>query len=253
MSTPIDIKGLQELRAKLAQFSDRRFNAALATAMSRTAVRVRDEIKAQMPRIFDRPTAYTLNSIYAKTTTAAALDARVGFKDESAVTRGTPASKYLLPGVQGGARRVKRFERMLQSNGVLPAGYVTVPAPGALLDNAGNLHRSVLGALLQQVVQDASAGPINSRGAGARRGAIVRHGQRYFVVRPGARIAPGIYQRDVVGRGVSAVLLFVKRVNYGKRFDFYGEAQRRTQVVITQEMTRAVGDHLKRLAQQGRP
>ena len=62
MASGVTITGLQEAKARLAGFSDRRLHAAAATALTRTALDVRDGIKAEMARSFDRPTPFTLAS-----------------------------------------------------------------------------------------------------------------------------------------------------------------------------------------------
>lgn len=59
----IKIKGLDELRRDLAQFSDRRFRAAVATALTRTAKKVQDEMRDELRTVFDRPTPFTLNAM----------------------------------------------------------------------------------------------------------------------------------------------------------------------------------------------
>ena len=60
----IDIKitGIEELRRELRDFSERRIRAAVATALTRTAVIARNEVAAKMPQVFDNPTPYTVGS-----------------------------------------------------------------------------------------------------------------------------------------------------------------------------------------------
>jgi hypothetical protein len=73
-------------------------------------------------------------------------------------------------------------------------------------------------------------------------------GGRFFVVPPGGRIAPGVYQREFAGRGITPVLIFVKRTAYTRRFDFDGIGQRFAAQRLPLEMKRAVDEHTKRLA-----
>ena len=50
---------------------------------------------------------------------------------ESTGGKGVAPSKILAAEIEGGARRQKRFERALQAKGMMPGGYVAVPAAGA--------------------------------------------------------------------------------------------------------------------------
>ena len=61
----IDIKvtGIKELQAELQDFSERRLRAAVATAMTRTAVQVRERLRADLRTAIDRPTPYTVRQL----------------------------------------------------------------------------------------------------------------------------------------------------------------------------------------------
>ena len=70
---------IDEVRKQFAEFSDRRFNAAMATALTRTAVQVRNAVQAEMPRVLDRPTPYTTRQLRYVPAKADRLAAAVGF------------------------------------------------------------------------------------------------------------------------------------------------------------------------------
>ena len=99
MKISFTIDGQAALRKQIESFSERRIAAVVATALTRTAVEVKDALRAELPRVFDRPTPYTLNSLFVKPARADRLQAETYFKDDSAGS-GTPATKYLLPQVQ---------------------------------------------------------------------------------------------------------------------------------------------------------
>lgn len=243
MSGPVQIKGLLELNKALDGFSDRRMAAATATAMSRTASSLRAHLKLQMARHIDRPTPYTLNSLYVKGATADRLDARVFFKHD-ATTAATPATRYLLPQVEGGVRRPKRFELALQAMGALPQGWRVVPAAGAQVDSHGNVERGQVVQILLQLRAQVAAGKKTT--------SLRKAGGQFFVVPVGHGMAAGIYQRELIGANVTPVFVFVKSASYRMRFDFYGIGQQFVREQLPSELKRSIGEHIQRLAAQAK-
>lgn len=253
MKIEIRMQGLAELRAAYAQMSDRRINAAIATGLSRTASDVRQVVRARLPGIFDRPTPYTLGSMFVKTATAQRLEAEVGFKDDRATSNaGTPATYYLLPNVEGGARRNKRFERVLQMAGILPQGWFVVPGAGARLDAYGNMSSGQIIQVLSQLRITPTAGYARNLSFDARASirAQRKAGGRFFAVRPGSggKLAPGVYQREFTGRNITPVMIFVRGARYRARFDFAGIVQREADARLPVHVRRALDEQLARLA-----
>lgn len=111
----------------------------LADALTETAEKVQKNETEVMKKRFDRPTAFTLNSLYVKRATEKNQTARVYFKDQA--TKGTPAAKYLQSEVHGGARHQKRMEVALTHYGMLARTGFAVPASGAKLDAYGNVSK----------------------------------------------------------------------------------------------------------------
>lgn len=246
--TNVTIKGLEELRKSLDGFSDRRFNAAIATAMSRTAVIVRDKMRQQMTSELDRPTAYTLNSLYTVPATADRLQALVRFKDTRAVSSGTPATYYMLPNVEGGQRRVKGLERNLQAVGVLPTGWLVMPGQGAVLDSHGNMSRGQIIQILSQLRITLLAGSTRNMRFGKDSIAAQRKaGGRYFVMPVGGKTQPGIYQREFIGNQITPVAIFVNGATYRKRFRFYEDGEAIARLHLQQQIERAVAEHIQKL------
>ena len=251
--TDITVKGLEELRATLTEFSDRRFAAAIATALSRTAVQVRDKMRQEMVRTLDRPTPYTINSLYTVPATADRLEAKVRFKDDRAVSSGTPATYYMTPNVEGGQRRAKGLEKALRTVGVLPDGWLVVPGPGAVLDSYGNVSRGQIVQVLSQLRITIVAGSTRNMAFGKASIAAQRKaGGRYFVMKPGGKAAPGVYQREFMGSNITPVLLFVRSATYRKRFAFYDQGQSAAAPILTAEIERSVQEHIARLAKAGK-
>ncbi len=188
------VSGVDQARAALAGFSDRRFKAAIATAVTRTARKAAQGWNQQLQTTIDRPTARTKSAATFQGATANKLSARVFVKDRMV---GTAPDEYLQAQEWGGSRAVKKFEQALINSGAMPRGYVTVPGEAAQRDAYGNVSRSLIIAVLAQLGSDYSPGyqRVISKSATRRLATAARRGQRFVAVQPGARISPGIYQR----------------------------------------------------------
>lgn len=255
----IELQNLTEVRAALTEFSDRRFNAAVATALTRTAVKVRDDQQRLLPVVFDRPTAYTTRQMRYVPATAQRLTAAVGFDIKAIQGAGNvvtfektysddmPAAKYLEANVEGGVRRNKRLEVALRALGVLPAGWLVVPAAGARLDGNGNVSSGQVKQMLAHLrISLASSGKVG----GAARVSIGEQrkaGGSYFVMPLGKRTVPGVYQRELIGRNITPVFIFVQRAQYRARYEFDAVSRRLADVYLPIEAGKAIDESLARL------
>ncbi len=224
----LTIEGLPELQRALMKAGNQ-LPFATALALTRTAEVVKLKERDEMRRVFRSPTPYTLNSLFMKPATKSKLEAWVWVKDES--VKGTPATKYLLPQIQGGGRNVKRFERLMQARGYMASNEYVVPGQGAQLDAYGNLNRGQLQRILAQL--QASFDPLQRETATSRKRNARRRtrGGRYFVGGSpgrGRHLARGIWERLTTGfgSGVRPVLLFVRQPRYAPRFKFFEVAER---------------------------
>lgn len=258
---------IDEVRKQFAEFSDRRFNAAMATALTRTAVTVRNTVQAELPRVLDKPTPYTMRQLRYVPARADRLAAAVGFNvvnvtDERGATiefrdlgpGETAAGKYLTPQIEGGGRRLKRLEVALRAAGALPDGWLAVPGQGANLDAYGNVSRGQVVQVLSQLRVQLVAGSSRNISLDARKqiAAQRRAGRRFFVIAPGqGKLQPGIYQRELVGRNITPVFIFVRSVSYRRRFDFDGITRRVADQTLPQEIDRALNESLARLRARG--
>jgi hypothetical protein len=205
----------------------------IVTALNNTAKDGRAALRTAMPQYFDRPTPYTMNSVRITYATKANLVATVGYKDES--FKGTPATKYLLPEVEGGDRNAKRMEESLRRVGLLPSGMYLVPGSAAKLDQYGNVSRGqiveVLAYLQAFGEQGYRANMTSKRRDRLARGIKGVRGYSYFVlVRRQGKLLPGIYLRQHYGSdpriahlahgAAKPVFIFVNTPRYPKRFPF---------------------------------
>lgn len=219
------------VQAKLAALG-KQGRYACAVALTRTAQDVRTALRNEMLRVFDRPTRFTLNSLYLKSATKVDLTARVWLKD----AYGTKAN-YLMPQIEGGGRPQKRFEELLRQRGLMADNERAVPGQGARLDAYGNMSRG-------QIVQIISAlGAFNLAGSSqnatdSKRSKRKRAVGTYFYARGGEsrdgrgawkggkvqHLRTGIYRKT--SKGIIPVLIFVKGVRYKPRLHFVPVAMR---------------------------
>ncbi|WP_126945727.1 hypothetical protein [Xanthomonas sp. BRIP62418] len=221
---------------------------AIVQACNATAFEIREVWKRTAPRVFDRPTSLTINAAMYRKATKARLFAEIFLRDEA--FKGTPPAKYLRTEVDGGQRRKKGFEVLLQAKGLMPAGQFAVTGRGARTDQYGNVPGSQVTAILSQLgaqrdayqnaTTDKPKRPSNERSRAEYLGRTrlntvavmqrtVRRGGRYFALqRQRGKLAPGIYERIGTGFGsaVRSVFVFTTRASYTPRYDIYGLAQR---------------------------
>lgn len=221
---------------------------AARQAVNQTAFGIREAWKRQAAKVFDRPTPFTVNAILYRKAGAVGggrdvmggvahratgnATAEVYIRDEA--FKGTPPSKYLLPQVEGGGRRHKGLERLLQARGVLPAGMFAVPGRGVKLNQYGNVPSGQVRQILSQLGAGMDAGYVSNESAALRARRERRQkrrggGGRYFALttRRG-RLVPGIYERILTGFGsaVRSIFVFTKAPTYRPRYDIYEYARR---------------------------
>jgi hypothetical protein len=210
-----------------------------AKALTFIAQGAQREIVRTMPQVFEGgATAYTLNATRIEPASVQRLVARVAVKDRSS-NNGTLPEDYLLPQVDGGRRKEKRFERNLRYAGVLGPGQRAVlgrSVPANLLTAQGNLKRGEIQRIL--TATRTTFDPAQRKSSSARSRKNARNAP-YFVggldqvsivggelaVTKGA-MAPGIYRRQPDG-GILPILVFVRKApSYRPRLPFEDIARR---------------------------
>lgn len=220
----------------LSRFGRDQLPFATALALTKTAQFIEQKIKEEIPRVFDRPTKFTLNSTWVRPATKQRLWAEVKIKDEA--FKAVAPIKWLAPQVYGGTRALKRFEQRLITNGVMPPGHFAVPASGADYDTFGNMSKGEIVRMLSDLQAHWDTRQ-NTTAASRqrRRRSRTRRPTFYFSTWPvskrTAHLRPGIYKRigavaglasgiaSGFGTPIKPVLIFVKRVRYRKRLRFY--------------------------------
>jgi len=220
---------LPQLARMLRDFGQQQVPFATIAAMTRTAQAVKTDLVAGMASAFDRPTRWTLNSLFVEPATKAKPSANVHFKDHA--PGGVPAGRYLKAEILGGRRALKSHELLL----AMRPGYIVVPGKWAELDAHGNINMGQMRAIMAQLNlrrSVSSPGRARTRRKGAYR-------KNDWFIRPiGAtkathpdtyHLPPGIYQTGPeFGGAPLLVLAFLRQYpnSYDVRFDFakLGEA-----------------------------
>lgn len=191
MDVRIDIKGISGVEDMLKAVPGKAHRAC-AVAMNQTGKAIKEAEIVEMRRVFDRPVPFTLNSLQLTTASKSDLTAMVGFKSPARM-----GQHYLVPQVEGGARKLKGFERGIGKREF-------VPGKGARLDRYGNVPGS-------QIVQIMSVLGKLGRYAGDNTNITARSRKRnakqrdyVFLPHSHGKLPPGIYQRFKVGGNVTA-------------------------------------------------
>jgi len=122
---------------------------AASQAANKVAYEIRERWKVQAGRAFDRPTPLTTNAALYRKATKDKPYAEIYIRDEA--FKGTPPAKYLLAEVEGGQRRRKGFERLLQSRGLLSPSQFAVMGRGARPNQYGNVPAGQVTRILSQL------------------------------------------------------------------------------------------------------
>jgi len=255
---------LQDLLASL-QVAPERVLRAQVQAMNDVAFDVRTEWQDEMRRKFDRVTPYVLRSIWVQRAALGRVEATI--YPQYMGGKGVDPAKVLMAQVKGGARRSKRFERALQTAGILPAGMAAVPGSGldaGQMDAYGNVKGSFIVQLLSYLQAFGEQGyranmTAKRRNSLAKRGTTERGhatigGVEYFVSQgPGERngrrqhLAAGIWsRRGIHGSDVRPVFLFTRRMpGYTKTIDLKQIGERVVRAKYSPAFSKRLGRVLK--------
>ena len=228
----IKVKGLEATIKRLADINKKILPNVVAKSLTKTAMKVKDNIKGAMTHHFDRPTSYTMNSVYLKGATDKSWEATVWLKDRSEAGKGGAASDYLYAQVYGGKRKHTRFEGLLISKRWLPQNYYAVPGPGATFNQYGNISAgqytqmlAALGALPGRPTIQGKEVPVKEKSKAVR---------AMFAIRAPAKghLSPGVYQYKARSthrgiRGIRCIMVFTPKIpTYAKKLPFQLIAQK---------------------------
>ena len=256
----LDVRGLNSVQRQLQSLASEQMPYALMVALNNTAFAVRDGLKLEIQRVFDRPTPWLVNQVRVRKATKQDLTSIVGtlegLKNQYGQNAGfsrTSSGIYeriLSPHIYGGSRQFRGAEVRLQRAGILPPGWFCVPAPDAPLDRYGNLPSAWWVMILSwlNALQWSSQGATQNRAEkiSKRMNKLERAGIQVFAALPGRALTrhlhPGIYLRQQRGgyKIIKAAILFVSKVTYRARLDWLGIANRITQEKLPGEVENGI-------------
>lgn len=217
---PGDVLGRQ-----LTDLEQSQLPFAVSQAANKVAYEVRERWKRQAPRVFDRPMPLTVNAAMYRKATKAQPYAEIFIRDEA--FKGTPPAKYLLAEVEGGQRRRKGFERLLQSRGILSPTQFAVMGRGAQANQFGNVPAgqitkilSQLGAQRDRYLNQTAVSKKRRRGKKNN-----RDGEYFVLTKRRGVLRPGVYERIGRGSGVRSIFVFTTTAGYRPRYDIFGMAE----------------------------
>lgn len=168
----IKVDGVDAVRTMLAS-TPKQASRAVETALDFTAKHIQSDIQKEMLSVFESPVDYTLKSVKTTLTKGHNMTASVWIATPSRMEQ-----SYLVPQVDGGARKLKGFERGLDDEEF-------VPGSGAKLNASGNIPVATIKKALV--------------GAQGKRSAEYVH-----IKEKHGNLWPGVYQRVQTGVGFGA-------------------------------------------------
>jgi hypothetical protein len=224
----------QDVVAALSDLQKKYLPQAQVEAAAATGRYVFAALRSEMQESFDRPTPWALGGLRFQQPTRNRPLVRIWLEEFGG--KGIAAAQFLAAEIEGGPRKLKRFERALQAKGLMPAGTFAVPGRQAPLDSFGNVPGPFIVRMLSDLQAFGEQGYRANR-RGARRGA--KKTNYFFTPRPGSSLKPGVYWH-MPGGLLGVVFRFVRSPTYRRRLDFYGVANRAYDRVAARFMTEAL-------------
>jgi hypothetical protein len=202
-----------------------------ARTITSLAYDAKKEVEGWLPRLLDRPTPYTMKSLFVFQAERNDLRAAVAFKTESGklgrhMMDSVKPSRSMQAQVFGGRRQLKKSEQTLRSNGITSASRpYLIPAIGAKRDRYGNVTGAFMNKVLFQGVKMGSASqgyhvPLNGRTKDSSKK------NQYFVMRRRfGQVPVGIFKNMGKSQPPLPVFLFSAKADYKPRVPFYAIAQ----------------------------
>ena len=190
---------------------------ALARALTWTAKDAQAAGTNEMRSVFDRPTAYTLRSLFVTPATKSSRVAVVGLKNRQLSKAPRTPTDVLGQQFVGGGRMVKRLEQMFAKAGLISSGEFLAPGAGAKIDAYGNLSRGLIAQIAAQLKLFTDSYQWSSK---SKRSVMAakKAGQMFWS--RGGHLKRGVWMRD--GRSaVKPILMVVSSPQYRPLLDLH--------------------------------
>lgn len=247
MPAPIVISVKTEfgkLEAELTDLEKKQLPFARSQAANRLSKQAVKDLQTEMHRVFDKPTRWVLQGIYARTGTKKDPHGEVIVRDRGfGKGVGTPAADILSAEILGGTRKLKRFERAL-GHRVEDATYI-VPGRGAQLDAFGNMPKGQINKVLSALGAAETTAGYNANRT-TKSGKRQKKKMEIYFVATSKRDGRPLAVYKVIGKGQVAPIFFFPRAkpHYHERLAFYGVVQKTVTKhavpIFRDEMSKAV-------------
>ena len=231
MNLNIKVSGLKEVQARIRGLGDSKIKAATVAALNDGARAGYDAARAEMQRVFDRPTPWTLGGARYVKATKQKIESSIDF-DKWGNKQGVTVEKVLTAQIEGGQRKAKRHEVALRSLLAMPRDMLAVPGSAAQMDRYGNMSSGQIRQIQAWFGAAELFAGVTANSTAKTRAKLAKDNKRtgargfqYFALQQKrGKLLPGIYQRFTTGFGsaIKPVIVFIKQANYRRRFDFYG-------------------------------
>ncbi|WP_428421944.1 hypothetical protein [Methylibium sp.] len=225
---------VEEVIGSTARFV-KQMRFATAVALTKTGKDVQAALYGEMRGVFDRPTSYTLRSLFLKPATRDDLTAVVQLKDQELSKTSRTPDDILGQEFKGGYRMRKGIERYAERAGLISASEYLVPGAGARLDSFGNMSRGQTAQVMSQLRLGLDPTSWATKSARSKRNQK-RAGEMFWS--RGGHLARGAWLRR--GRAVLPVLIVVDRPHYQQRIDIPSTGASVTASVFDRHLTEAV-------------
>lgn len=205
--------------------------------------------KRDLPKHFDRPKNFTINSLYAQFANSKWLFASIEYKARAG--KKILKQHWLAPSVFGGTRRDKGLDIALKAFNVIPPDYQAIPTDDIQTDGHGNVPAGLVKQIISYLRVDLSGtqNRVTGRMNANQRRLELKRKARFFVVPIGStnNMSPGIYEYRAMfgGRAVRKLFSFAKAPTYEPRFPFFETSKQFVETMLPKRIMERVEAYLK--------
>lgn len=216
---------ISKIVLELSEFQKKLIPQVTTDTVNHVANIAAKKVREAMQKVFDRPTPYTLNSVYVMPAKVVSTEAFAYIAIKDWPDKGIAANKYLSPQIYGGGRNLKRSEEALMRKGFLPTGSLaTAPGKGMKLNAHGNIPGSTMVSILSGLGAFNEAGYIANRTtkSAAKKEKSTKKPRQFAVFDPPGEGVLGVYERyGTDKRKIKLLIAFVKMPDYKPRLHFH--------------------------------
>jgi len=205
---------INDVTRYMTNIDEKQMPFATSLALTRLAKGGQKDTQAEMKRLFDRPTPYTIRSVYVQPAKKKRQVAVVGIKDRESSKNSKSPADQLRHEFRGGSRGRSRLEFWLERAGKITSREYLVPGEEARLDRYGNISRGQVQQIMSQIKVGADAISFSSD---SRRSKRKRGRLKGYFWSDGRQLPKGVWQRD--GGDAVPIMIVVTQPTYRAMID----------------------------------